>query len=78
MTSPTFVAQFADGTRIRMSCLCKDTLDLKRGIVLARAAYDSRHKHQRRAPPITEAHLEASDSGTVLERYTADQIRAAS
>lgn len=43
MTSPTFVAEFADGVTTRMTCHCTpDHLDLARGMKLSQAAYESR------------------------------------
>jgi hypothetical protein len=44
MASPTFVCRFSDGVVTRMTTHCADGLDLRRGIALARIAYQSRAK----------------------------------
>ena len=48
---PTFAATFIDGKRLRMSCHALHyTLDVKRGIILSRAAMKrGRKKHATRA-----------------------------
>lgn len=65
--SPTFIARFADGETTRMTVATPlDALDVRRGVKLARQAYESRCK---RAPPaITEARFE---NGEVLATYRA-------
>ena len=58
MTSPVFVATFADGELTRMTTHHepdRKSFDLARGIRLARAAYESRTG--RTAPAITKAHF---------------------
>ena len=51
---PTFVARFADDVVARMTTSCSPKqLDVKRGVALANAAYESRTKKQ--PPPIVEA-----------------------
>ena len=53
-TSPAFVAVFADGETTRMTVFqAGKTLNLSRGVRLARAAYESRTK--KTPPPIVEA-----------------------
>jgi len=70
-TSPTFVANFADGEVARMTAFQSDkTLNLGRGVRLARAAYESRTK--KTPPPIVEAHYERN--GEVLESYEREQL----
>lgn len=74
MTSPTFVAKFRDGTVTRMTTHCApDNLDVSRGIILSRAAYESRMKG-RRPPPIGEAHFQTLE-GDVLCEYDAEAIK---
>jgi len=72
-TSPTFVATFADGEITRMTTFQSGkTLDLKRGVRLARAAYESR---MRKTPPlIVEACYERD--GEILESYEREQLGA--
>jgi hypothetical protein len=73
-TSPTFVATFADGEVTRMTTYQSGKrLDLKRGVRLACAAYESRTKQK--SPPIVEAHYERD--GEVLESYGREQLDAA-
>lgn len=81
-TSPkfTFVAQFDDGVITRMTTFCADgKLDLKRGIKLARAAYDSRKRKP--SPPLTSAKFvdrsseETTGTETVLQHYDADALK---
>jgi hypothetical protein len=47
-SSPTFIARFADGEVVRMTTYHDErkTLDLKRGVRLARWAYFSRKKQE--------------------------------
>jgi hypothetical protein len=71
MTAPTFCAKFSDGEKTRMSTHCADGLDPARGIILSRAAYNSRKK--RKPPEIVEAHFETSE-GVLLKQYDADEI----
>jgi hypothetical protein len=74
MTSPTFVAKFRDGTVTRMTThVAPDNLDVSRGIILSRAAYESRMKG-RRPPPIVEAHFQTLQ-GDVLCEYVAEAIK---
>jgi hypothetical protein len=74
MTAPTFVATFTDGTKTRMSTHTSlARLDLKRGIALARAAYESRKKQT--PPALDAAHFELE--GMVLCEYTAKELAAA-
>ena len=54
-SSPTFIARFVDGEVVRMTTYHDDerkTLDLKRGVRLARWAYFSRKKQE---PPMIES-----------------------
>jgi hypothetical protein len=68
MTSPTFVAQFADGVATRMTCHCTpDDLDLARGIKLARAAYESRVKKP--PPAIVNARFVKQFSDETIKSY---------
>jgi hypothetical protein len=70
-TSPTFVATFADGEVTRMTThQSGKSLDLARGVRLARAAYESRAK--KAAPPIIEAHFERESE--VLQHYGAEEL----
>jgi len=74
-TSPTFVATFADGETTRMTTYqAGKRLDLKRGVRLACAAYESRTKQK--SPPIAEAHYERD--GEILESYGREQLDALS
>jgi hypothetical protein len=71
--SPTFVAIFADGETTRMTVFQPGkTLDLGRGVRLARAAYESRTKQK--SPPIIKAHYERD--GEILESYEREQLDA--
>ena len=71
--SPTFVAAFADGEITRMTTFQSGkTLNLGRGVRLARAAHESRTKQM--PPPIIEAHYERD--GAVLESYEREQLDA--
>jgi hypothetical protein len=83
--SPTFCAYFADSEKVRMSVWHapdRKSFDLRRGVKLARAAYETRvHNRECRigfdgppvaVPAITEAHYE--DDGAVLEQYDAAQL----
>jgi hypothetical protein len=66
--APTFVARFSDGIVTKMTCYCAHgNLDLRRGIVLSRAAYESRTKGKK-PPPIAKAHFQTLD-GVVLREY---------
>src|SRR5215469_15592453 len=66
--APTFVARFSDGIVTRMTCHCaKQNLDLRRGIVISRAAYESRTKGKE-PPPIVEARFQTPD-GKILCEY---------
>jgi hypothetical protein len=73
MSSPTFVAKFADGVVTRMTCHPdKDPLDIKRGIKLSQAAYESRTKM---APPlIIEARFVEPFSDIVIQQYGFDKL----
>jgi hypothetical protein len=74
--SPTFVCTFEDQVTVRMTTWHgTKTLDLVRGIRLARAAYKSRTKRL----PVTmvEAKFESTD-GTVLQTYDSKQLEEAS
>jgi hypothetical protein len=51
----------------------RKTLDLRRGVKLARAAYFSRKKCE--PPPIVEAAFVDPHSEAVLRAYSADQIK---
>jgi hypothetical protein len=76
MTAPTFVAHFNDGTQTRMTTHCSpDKLNLRRGIVLSRIAYQSRRGFA--PPPITKASFETI-KGTVLREYDEKELEAAS
>ena len=71
MTSPTFIATFADGEVTRMSVFTqRDRLNHARGVRLARIAYESRCKHP--APAIIEARYE--HEGSIVETYDAEQL----
>jgi hypothetical protein len=69
MTSPVFVATFADGHTTRMSTYCeRGKLDLKRGIALAHAAYRSR---TRKSPPgiVAARFVTPGTTDIVLQEY---------
>jgi hypothetical protein len=71
--SPTFQAHFADGTVTRMTVFCTPQKpDLARGIKLARAAWQSRHRTDSEPPPITEARFEAQDGTIVMNLKTTE------
>jgi hypothetical protein len=73
-SSPTFIARFTDGEVVRMTTNHDDerkTLDLKRGVRLARWAYISRK--QQEPPMIESASFESSD-GKTLAAYTSEQL----
>ena len=56
--SPTFGAQFSDGVVTRMTCHCaQGNLDVRRGIVISRIAYESRTKGKE--PPPTDPAVQA-------------------
>ena len=62
---PTCVAEFADGTRTRMTtCTSLEKLDWDRGVRLSRAAYQSRHPGAPVPPAIISVHFE--QDGKVL------------
>jgi hypothetical protein len=73
MSSPIFVATFADEVCTRMSINCPDGLDLERGRTLARYAYESRTGKP--AASFTKAHFEDTD-GKVLMAYSAIELNA--
>jgi hypothetical protein len=79
-SSPTFIARFADDHETHMS-VYRDpehkTLDLKRGVTLARYAYTSRTK-KKPCAIISATFVSRGGNGaddTVLAEYTADQIK---
>jgi hypothetical protein len=80
MSSPTFVATFADGTTTRMTTFCEGgKLDLGRGVRLSQAAYESRRKQQ--PPAMTAGHFETPPNGDgraamVLRTYSPDKLAA--
>jgi hypothetical protein len=66
--APTFVARFSDGIVTKMTCYCaRGKLDLRRGIVLSRAAYESRAKGKE-PPPLVEARFQTRE-GEILCEY---------
>ena len=88
MTGPTFCARFNDGTEVRMTTWHAnlETLDLRRGIRLARYAHETRAHNRKRhtgfhhlfeppykAPGLSNARFEDED-GAVLAEYTAEQL----
>jgi hypothetical protein len=75
MGSPTFVATFRDGEVTRMTTFTSRTeLDVRRGVRIARHAYQQR---KRQAPPaIVKACFEDSDSREILAAYNADDLAA--
>ena len=80
MSSPTFVAMFADGTITRMTTYRPGgKLDLGRGVRLSRAAYESRKKQP--PPALTSGHFETPPFGgcaaVVIRSYTADELKDA-
>lgn len=76
MSSPTFVATFADGTTTRMTTFCEGgKLDLGRGVRLSQAAYESRTKQQ--PPAMTAGHFETPPiAAVVLQSYSPDELAA--
>jgi hypothetical protein len=79
MASPTFVCRFSDGVVTRMTTHCAaNNLDLRRGIVLSRVAYQSRTKGKH-PPSIVGAYFQTL-GGDVLCEYddkTIKQIESA-
>jgi hypothetical protein len=85
-TSPrwTFVAKFEDGVVTRMTTFCAGgEFDLRRGMALARAAYDQRtgnHRLEpaaadRKRPPLVRAKfVEPGYVDTVLIEYGCDEL----
>jgi hypothetical protein len=75
MTSPTFVARFADNVMTRMTCHCtEDHLDFTRGIKLSRAAYESL---MRKSPPaIVEARFVKPFSDETIKAYDRTELEA--
>ena len=66
--SPTFVCEFSDGETTRMTVnTSRKTLDVGRGVRLARHAYRSRKRQE--PPSIVTARFE--QDGKVLECYSA-------
>jgi hypothetical protein len=75
MTSPTFVARFADGVTTRMTCNCEDHhLDLPRGIKLSQAAYESRIKKS--PPAIVEARIVEPFIDDAIKIYSRAELEA--
>ena len=80
-SSPIFIARFVDGEVVRMTTYHDErkTLDLKRGVRLARWAYFSRKKQE--PPMIESASFERIASfeldGETLATYTAEQLAEA-
>jgi len=76
-SSPTCVVTFADGEITRMTTWSSNGKpDLRRGIRLAHAAYESRTISK--PPAITALHFEAADGESVTTtKFTADQIAEA-
>jgi hypothetical protein len=75
MTSPTFVAQFADGVTTRMTCHCTlDHLDLARGMKLSRAAYESRTRNS--PPAIVKARFVKPFSDETIKSYGRAELEA--
>jgi len=76
-SSPTCAATFADGEVTRMTVWSANGKpDLRRGIRLAWAAYESRT--MRKPPAITALHFEAADGESVTTtKFAADQITEA-
>jgi hypothetical protein len=83
-TSPVFVARFLDKEVTRMTVHTPaGKLDLRRGIKLSIAAYETRIRNRRQqafeddtpveVPPIVKAHFE-NDKGEVLETYDAEEL----
>jgi hypothetical protein len=76
MTSPTFCARLADGVETRMTVWQdaeRETLDLARGVKLARHAYRSRTKQE--PVPIVAARFERKVE--TLQEYNAAQLAEA-
>ena len=74
-SSPTCVVEFADGETVRMTTWSANGKpDLRRGIKLAHATYESRTK--RELPAITALHFETAD-GENVEQFTVEQIAKA-
>jgi hypothetical protein len=71
MTSPSFICEFIDKQVTVMTVHGKPQKpDLKRGIKLARFAYESRCK--KKAPAIAAARFE--HDGKMLVQYSADEL----
>jgi hypothetical protein len=72
-SSPTFIARFVDGEVVCMTTYHDDerkTLDLKRGVRLARWAYLSRKKQE----PLMIESASFERNGETLATYTAEQL----
>jgi hypothetical protein len=75
MTSPTFVARFADGVTTRMTCNCEDHhLDPARGIKVSQAACESRTKKSLTA--IVEARFVEPFSDDAIKIYSRAELEA--
>jgi hypothetical protein len=68
---PTFICDFADGERTRMTVYCREGLDVARGVKLAGYAYESRKG--RRPPAMVSATFVSSD-GVTLATYDAETL----
>lgn len=74
MTSPTFVARFADGEVTRMTTHTSPyKLDVGRGIRLSRSAYRARKqlKPETPTPEVVEASYVSALDGSTLKAYDA-------
>jgi hypothetical protein len=79
-TSPkfTFVALFDDGVVTRMTTFCADgKLDLKRGLSVARIAYESKTGSNKPPAIIAAKFIEPGYTDKVLEEYGADALAEA-
>jgi hypothetical protein len=72
-----FEVEWSDGTKTRMSVhTFADSLDVKRGVAVSRAAYSSRKKIPMSSitATIVQGHFEDS-SGAIVATYNAAQIK---
>jgi len=76
-SSPTCVTEFTDGQTTRMTTWSANGKpDLRRGIKLAHAAYESRKKCE--PPAITALHFETADGASVTTtQFMAEEIAKA-
>jgi hypothetical protein len=68
---PTFICNFVDGQKTRMTVHCEKGLDVARGVKLARYAYESRTGKK---PPEIVSGQFVSTEGEKLMAYIGDEL----